>query len=262
MSIYKCPKCEIEFSLGTKFCESCGCNLEVEFIETPTCPKCKKTFPTGTKFCNEHGTKLVSPEQLIPRCDKCGKQYTDGTKFCFDCGGNVGVFLIEQSSFADDFAQAKAGVSNFVEKFGVLAGTICVILFSLFNWVTIRGAGRFSLIDAVRSSLSGGHQWSIPMGFRLIVMIFAIAMIVSFVLLIRSFFVKPELKKSKFAYNGFRLYAIVTTVVIIPFLNSGYGGALTIFPFLTLTIAILAMIFAVKYPAKNRLFKLLEKRFL
>ena len=36
MNIYKCPKCETEFSLGTKFCESCACNLEVGFIEAST----------------------------------------------------------------------------------------------------------------------------------------------------------------------------------------------------------------------------------
>ena len=212
MSVYKCPKCEAEFSLGTKFCEKCGCNLEVEFIEIPTCPICKKAFPTGTKFCNEHGIELTSSEH-----------------------------------------------SNFVEKFGVLVGTICVIFFSLFSWIRAFGSG-VSLFSGFFRLMS---ERATPMGWQLIVMILAIVMIVSFVLLIMSFFVESELRKSKFAYNGFRLCAIVTTVVIVPFLlfASGSGITLTIFPFLTLAVAILAMIFAVKYPAKNRLFKLLEKRF-
>ncbi|MDD4576522.1 MAG: zinc ribbon domain-containing protein, partial [Bacteroidales bacterium] len=87
--MYKCPKCNAEFELGTKFCQNCGCNLEMEIIETPTCPKCGKIFPTGTKFCSEDGAKLVSPEKLIPRCVKCGKEYTDGSKFCPDDGGQI-----------------------------------------------------------------------------------------------------------------------------------------------------------------------------
>ncbi|MCL2598168.1 MAG: zinc ribbon domain-containing protein [Paludibacter sp.] len=89
MNMYKCPKCNAEFELGTKFCQNCGCNLEKEFIETPTCPKCGKNFPTGTKFCSEDGSKLVSPDKLIPRCVKCGKEYIDGTKFCPEDGGQI-----------------------------------------------------------------------------------------------------------------------------------------------------------------------------
>jgi len=88
-NMYQCPKCNAEFTAGTKFCQNCGCNLEIEFIKTPTCPKCRKVFATGTKFCDEDGTKLVSPEKLVPRCVKCGQTYTEGTKFCPDDGGQV-----------------------------------------------------------------------------------------------------------------------------------------------------------------------------
>jgi len=87
--MYKCTKCGTEFTLGTKFCQNCGCNLEEEFIQTPTCPKCGKTFPTGTKFCPIDGAKLVSPEKLIPRCVVCAKEYTDGTRFCPEDGGQI-----------------------------------------------------------------------------------------------------------------------------------------------------------------------------
>jgi len=106
--MYKCPKCNVEFELGTKFCQNCGCNLEAEFIETPTCPKCGKTFPIGTKFCSEDGSKLVSPEKLIPRCIKCGKEYTDGTKFCPDDGGQILAVANRNFSTKSD--------SNFVNK--------------------------------------------------------------------------------------------------------------------------------------------------
>jgi hypothetical protein len=89
MNIYQCNKCGVEFTAGTKFCQNCGCNLEVEFIETPTCPKCHKVFAAGTKFCYEDGFKLVSPNKLIPRCVKCGREYRDGTKYCPEDGGQI-----------------------------------------------------------------------------------------------------------------------------------------------------------------------------
>ena len=113
MNTYKCPKCETEFTLGTKFCEGCGCNLEVEFIETPTCPKCKKTFSAGTIFCSEDGTKLMSPEQMIPKCVKCEKVYTDGTKFCPLDGGKV---IPEALRTGIDFDNAKEFVVESVGK--------------------------------------------------------------------------------------------------------------------------------------------------
>ena len=155
MSIYKCPKCETEFSLGTKFCEKCGCNLEVEFIETPTCSVCRKTFPTGTKFCKEHGIKLVSPEKTIPKCVKCEKEYSDDTKFCPLDGGKI---IPEALRTGIDFDNAKELVGKGKElvvesvgkgnrffsglskkaKIGVIGGFVVIIvliivLFSDFN---------------------------------------------------------------------------------------------------------------------------------
>ena len=113
MSTYKCPKCETEFILGTKFCQSCGYNLATEFIETPTCPKCEKTFPTSTIFCNEDGTRLVSPEKMIPKCIKCEKVYTDGTKFCPLDGGKV---VPEALRTGIDFDNAKEFVAESIDK--------------------------------------------------------------------------------------------------------------------------------------------------
>ena len=37
----------MEFRIGNKFCSSCGCNLEKEFIENPIYPRCYKPFTTG-----------------------------------------------------------------------------------------------------------------------------------------------------------------------------------------------------------------------
>ena len=273
--IPKCVKCETEFSLGTKFCESCGCNLEVEFIETPTCPVCKKTFPTGTKFCNEHGTKLASPEQLIPRCSKCEKQYTDGTKFCPDCGGSVRVSILltnRSLSSANDFVQTIMPdvASNFAENLrskysisiGMLAGTIGVILFSLFDWVRISdfgfsvGASPFGIVRVLVDL-----QRYLPIAEMNLLAIPAILLGLSFVLLITSLFMKPHLIKVKsiLAYVGFGLCAIVAIVIIIAMMiiqaeiQADIGvnvSLLTVFPFLTLAVAILAMIFAIERPTK------------
>jgi uncharacterized RDD family membrane protein YckC len=84
-----CPKCNTEFELGTRFCQRCGCNLELEFIQNPVCPKCHKTYPAETKFCNIDGAKLTSPDKLIPKCVKCGLAYPADTKFCPVDGGAV-----------------------------------------------------------------------------------------------------------------------------------------------------------------------------
>ena len=86
---FNCPICGAPFTKGTRFCQSCGCNLELEFIENPTCPQCKKTYPPSTKFCIDDGSKLVRPEQLIPRCIICNREYSDEVKFCPQDGGAV-----------------------------------------------------------------------------------------------------------------------------------------------------------------------------
>lgn len=89
MEKYNCPRCNAEFIAGTKFCQSCGCNLNLEFIEDPVCPKCHKTFPAGSNFCDIDGFKLVSPDKLIPKCVKCGTEYSIEIKFCPKDGGAV-----------------------------------------------------------------------------------------------------------------------------------------------------------------------------
>jgi len=272
MNTYICPKCNTEFTSGIKFCSKCGCNLEVEFIEIPTCPICRKTFPTGTKFCSEHGTKLVSPEQLIPRCGRCGKQYTDGTKFCPECGGNVRVFLSNQSLSANDFMSTMTSTaSNFAEnlssKFsisvGVLAGTIGVIFFSLFNWIKISLGGGFSFsikftlfnlaskLNDFRYLLGGSAEFTF---IRIVSVLLVVAMVLSFGLLITSLFVKSKKSKPSLAYNGFLLCAIATSVFIFAMIFVSIKVEqliLTVFPFFTLAVAIVAIKFAVKRPAKN-----------
>jgi len=244
---------------------NCDSNLEAEFIETPTCPVCGKTFPTGTKFCNEHGAKLASPEQLIPCCVKCGKQYTDGTKFCPDCGGKVRVFLPNQGLSANGFMPAMPNdISTFVEKFGVLAGTIGVILFSMLNWIKISIWGDYSVKATLFNIASKLNNSELRYFFdnsdeftliRIVSVILVIAMVLSIVLLIASLAMKSQsIAKPTFAYSGFGLCAIVAAIFIIAMIYVSVEAEqwiLTAFPFLTLAVAIVAMIFAVKRPTKK-----------
>lgn len=89
MKKYNCPRCSTEFIAGTNFCQSCGCNLILEFIENPVCPQCHKSFQAGSKFCDLDGSKLASADKLIPKCVKCGTEYSFETKFCPKDGGAV-----------------------------------------------------------------------------------------------------------------------------------------------------------------------------
>ena len=53
----QCPKCQFENVDGAKFCNECGCKLEI------SCPECSKINPPGCKFCNECGQNLTSPQE-------------------------------------------------------------------------------------------------------------------------------------------------------------------------------------------------------
>ena len=271
MSELICPKCGTEFTSGAKFCNKCGCNLELEFIEIPTCPVCSNTFPTGTKFCSEHGVNLVSPEQLIPCCSRCEKQYADGIKFCPECGGSVRVSLKNQSLPVNDFVQTMTDVSSnlanslrtkYSTSIGVLAGIFGVILFSFFNWIKITigwgysiKANLFSIVGKLnqsdlRSLLGGSFEFTI---IRIVSVLLMIAMVFAFVMLITSLLTKPHLKaKQTLSYSGFGLFAIVSVIFIVAMLFVSVKveqWILTVFPFLTFSIAILEMKFAI--PTKN-----------
>ena len=54
-----CPKCQFENVDGAKFCNECGCKLEI------SCPGCSKINPPGSKFCNECGHNLTTPQESV-----------------------------------------------------------------------------------------------------------------------------------------------------------------------------------------------------
>ena len=55
----QCPKCQFENVDGAKFCNECGCKLEI------SCPDCSKINPPGSKFCNECGHNFTTPSEPV-----------------------------------------------------------------------------------------------------------------------------------------------------------------------------------------------------
>ena len=49
----KCPRCKFETPAGAKFCNECGCKLEI------SCSECSSINPPGSKFCVECGYQLT-----------------------------------------------------------------------------------------------------------------------------------------------------------------------------------------------------------
>lgn len=110
-----CPKCGKEFQNGTKFCQTCGCNLILEFIENPICPQCRTSYPTNTKFCVNDGSKLVRQQDLIPKCVICNTPYSEDIKFCPSDGGEVKVIISRQFS-QPTYLQAQSSHKHYINQ--------------------------------------------------------------------------------------------------------------------------------------------------
>jgi membrane protease subunit (stomatin/prohibitin family) len=74
-----CPECAHQNVAGSRFCASCGQNLE---IKGTTCFKCGSTVTAGAKFCPNCG----QDQSAKPVCPKCQADVTPGAKFCPSCG--------------------------------------------------------------------------------------------------------------------------------------------------------------------------------
>ena len=191
MNVYQCPKCSTEFSQGTKFCPSCGCNLELEFIENPICPKCHKEFSAGTKFCDIDGAKLTTHEKLIPKCVKCGKAYPAGTKYCPDDGGAIipeafrygTSFKEHKASFGDSFVATQKPNSSY-PKASLGNRLVAAILDSLI----VTGLSSpflifsFKSVFSIISSVFGGSESSNNTVLYIVsVFLFIIALVYGFI---------------------------------------------------------------------------------
>jgi membrane protease subunit (stomatin/prohibitin family) len=74
-----CPKCSNMNPAGSKFCASCGQNLEVQ---AQACFKCGSNVSLGAKFCPNCG----QDQSARPVCPKCQAEVVPGAKFCGTCG--------------------------------------------------------------------------------------------------------------------------------------------------------------------------------
>jgi membrane protease subunit (stomatin/prohibitin family) len=77
----RCPKCSTENNPNSKFCSSCGEELQIEKL---TCPSCKAENPVRAKFCQTCGTSLTGQ-----KCAKCAHHNAPGAKFCANCGTSL-----------------------------------------------------------------------------------------------------------------------------------------------------------------------------
>jgi len=56
----KCPHCQFENPMGSKYCLECGEKLELK------CPQCGQVLPAEARFCNECGHDLQTPKETLP----------------------------------------------------------------------------------------------------------------------------------------------------------------------------------------------------
>ena len=77
----KCVKCGAEVSTNSKFCSSCGAEIQKE----KECSKCHKMIPINSKFCPFCGNNTSST-----KCSTCGTENLSDAKFCKDCGEELG----------------------------------------------------------------------------------------------------------------------------------------------------------------------------
>lgn len=162
--MYKCPKCQSSFEKGTKFCQNCGYNLEVEFLIDPVCPTCQKTFPDGTKFCNVDGTKLTTKDQLIPKCRICGKAYSAEIKFCPDDGGQVMAQAAQPSRVSYPLQIPQTNSQQRVSS-GKRFGNFIIDVILAYILLFLTGVVMFSLYPQVAQNLQyDSFSWMVTMG--------------------------------------------------------------------------------------------------
>jgi membrane protease subunit (stomatin/prohibitin family) len=58
----RCPNCHTDIPLESKFCPSCGTNLQA----TVSCPQCQAPLPASSKFCPSCGHQLGAPPAAAP----------------------------------------------------------------------------------------------------------------------------------------------------------------------------------------------------
>lgn len=74
-----CSSCNAILSENTKFCNSCGTEVQKEKIHN--CSNCNTILEENSKFCPSCGQRVIKKE-LVPTCPECKTTYENGVKFC------------------------------------------------------------------------------------------------------------------------------------------------------------------------------------
>jgi membrane protease subunit (stomatin/prohibitin family) len=73
-----CRKCSASVPESSKFCPSCGEDLQAQ---SRKCIKCSALNPTNAKFCCNCGASVATRS-----CPKCAAELAPGSRFCNQCG--------------------------------------------------------------------------------------------------------------------------------------------------------------------------------
>jgi CDP-diglyceride synthetase len=175
-------------------------------------------------------------------CPHCGHEMTAETKFCPDCGKSL------------------VGSSNFLslpKKFWMtFIGAVGVLIFSLLDWIDMGYGISFNLFNLWGKLKDSGLNWLLGgsqefQSAKTFMIVLSIVLIAAFVLLAVSLAKHQSKERATLAYWGFGLTALVPAAFMISILAVTEGDgieALTIFPLLTLVVAVIGLIFLVKKP--------------
>lgn len=85
MAVYRCKKCEKQYSEPVSFCEECG----GEVLPAAVCEECGTALHEGAAVCNNCGAP-VEGMAAVKHCEECGAALQEGAAVCSNCGAPVG----------------------------------------------------------------------------------------------------------------------------------------------------------------------------
>ena len=185
-------------------------------------------------------------------CPHCSKELPVGTLICDSCGRTIA---------------AGIGPYGLPKNFWMtLAGAFSILVLTLFNWVSVpldfldppRTIG-FNLINFFGNLTFGNQFFYVFQGFhdintmRTITMILLFMMVAAFALLIISLIKYRSKLRKIFAFSGFALTALIPIGFTVAYIAvSGKMDGLTIYPLLTVFIAVVSLGFFVNVPRRIR----------
>ena len=135
-----------------------------------------------------------------------------------------------------------------------LAGTVCLAVLVMVNWLRIGAGYSYSLIGLLRIMDHLNWLGGSPEGFAVVssfLYLFLVLLAASLALLVVSLVLYKTEKRAAFSYCGFSLAALTSAMYLVALTNATASFAdtgPTVFPYLTLVIAVVGLAFLVKRP--------------